>query len=72
VPGSAFAVPAGGSASFTFTSSDPGAYSAFFGAIGAAAPTNFPSQMSQSLSLLINDSAGAPSFGTHNSTDPGS
>ncbi len=71
-PGSAFAIPAGGSASFTFTSSDPGAYSAYVGASGAAAPTSFPSQVSQSLSLLISDSAGAPSFGTHNSTDPGS
>jgi hypothetical protein len=71
-PGSAFAVPAGGSVSFTFTTSDPGSYSAYVGANGTAAPTNFPSQISQSLSLLINDSSAAPSFGTHIVTNPGS
>lgn len=71
-PGTAFAVPAGGNASFTFTSSSPGAYSAFFGASGAAVPTNFPNQVAQSLSLLVNDSAAGPSFGTHNTTNPGS
>lgn len=71
-PSSAFRIPAGGSAAFTFTSSDPGAYSAFVGASGDTAPTSFPSQVSQSLSLLINTSA-APSFGvTHDTTSGGS
>ena len=71
-PSGAFAVPAGGSASFTFTSSDPGAYSAFVGASGDPAPASFPNQVSKGLSLLLNNAADAPSFGTHNTTNPGS
>jgi hypothetical protein len=72
-PGSAFPIPAGGSASFSFTSSGPGAYSAFVGASGDAPPTNFPSQVSQNLSLLINETAGAPGFGApHDTTSGGS
>jgi hypothetical protein len=72
-PGSAAQVPAGGNASFTFTSSSAGAYSMFAGASGDSAPSSFPNEVSQSLSLLINDSAGTPPFvGPHNTTNPGS
>jgi hypothetical protein len=71
-PGSAAQIPAGGSASFTFTSSDPGAYSVYAAASGSSAPTTFPSEVSQSLFVLI-DNSGGPSFGgPHLIINPGS
>jgi len=71
-PGSPAPVPAGGSASFTFNSSAPGAYSVFAAGSGASAPASFPNEVSQSLFVLI-DSDGGPSFGVpHNVINPGS
>lgn len=40
-PGNAFSLAAGKKATFTFTSSNPGAYSAAFGANANSAPTSF-------------------------------
>jgi hypothetical protein len=53
-PGNAFSLSS--PTSFTFTSSEPGAYSAFFG----VQPDAFPEQVSQSLLLEI--SSGNPIF----------
>lgn len=62
-PGSAFQLAAGATASFTFTSSAPGAYSVYFGASSDSAPASFPTQVSQQLLLEVGDSGGGPSFG---------
>ena len=54
-------------ASFTFTSSEPGAYSVFFEASAASAPTNFPVRQSNLLLFEIDGSGtnfGGPSAGT--------
>lgn len=71
-PSSPAAVPAGGSVSFQFTSSAPGAYCVYVGASGASAPRSFPVEVSQNLIMLV-DSSGGPSFGgPHVVVDPGS
>lgn len=62
-PGSAFQLAAGATASFTFTSSAPGAYSVYFGATADSAPASFPTQVSANLLLEISDSGGGSSFG---------
>jgi plastocyanin len=52
---------------FTFTSSEPGAYSVFFEASVASAPSSFPVRQSNQLTLEIDDSGtnfGGPSAGT--------
>jgi hypothetical protein len=52
---------------FTFTSSEPGAYSVFFEASASSAPPNFPVRQSNQLTLEIDDSGtnfGGPSAGT--------
>jgi hypothetical protein len=53
-------------ASFTFTSSEPGAYSVFFEANASSAPSSFPVRQSNLLLLEIDDSGtnfGGPSTG---------
>ena len=50
-PGKAFSLAAGKTATFTFTDSQPGAHSAFFGSHPSAAPVGFPSTVTEFLSL---------------------
>jgi|SRR3954470_2064409 len=54
-------IGAGAKAHFTFTSSAPGAYSAFFGHAAGDAPASFPGGSSQILKLEINTPDG-PTF----------
>ena len=56
-----FPIAAGKKAEFTFSSSQPGSYSAFFGPDAASAPAAFPSGESQLLRLEI-DASIAPPF----------
>jgi hypothetical protein len=54
-------------ASFTFTSSELGAYSVFFEASAASSPSSFPVRQSNTLLLEIDDSGtsfGGPNVGT--------
>lgn len=72
-PGKSFAIATGGSATFNFTSSAPAAYSVFFGAGAASAPTSFPTAVSQSLTLELGGVAEPPPFsGPHDTTRSGS
>jgi plastocyanin len=73
-PGKAFSLAAGRKATFTFTASQSGAHSAFFGPYANAAPAAFPSAVSEVLtfetgsmrdSVVINSSSG-------DTTKPGS
>jgi plastocyanin len=50
-PGKAFSLAAGKTATFTFTASQPGAHSAFFGPHAGAAPASFPSAVTEVLTL---------------------
>jgi hypothetical protein len=50
---------------FTFTSSDPGAYSVFFGGNIDDAPTSYPSQVSKELFLEIGVAASPPFSGSN-------
>jgi plastocyanin len=50
-PGKAFSLAAGKTATFTFTGSQPGAHSAFFGPHTSAAPASFPNTVTEFLTL---------------------
>jgi len=52
-PGSAFEIAAGTKAEFSFTASNPGAYSAFFSSTADGAPAAFPGGNSTLLQLEI-------------------
>ncbi len=73
-PGKAFSLAAGKKATFTFTSSSPGAYSAAFGANANSAPGSFSGGNSSVLVLeggaLSVGASAPPSFG--NPMKPGS
>jgi len=56
-------IAAGAKAQFSFTSSQPGAYSAFFGHTGNDAPGGFPGGSSDVLALEINTSDAPPFSG---------
>lgn len=55
-PASAAPVPASGKAVFSFTSSQPGAYSAYFGANEGCNPKRFPELISRVLLLEVQSS----------------
>jgi plastocyanin len=57
-PAVATIVDAGKKAEFTFTSSEPGAYSVFFELNAASAPAHFPVRKSNHLLLEIDSSGG--------------
>jgi hypothetical protein len=59
-PASPFPIPAGQKAAFTFSSSAPAAYSAYFGGTEDSAPGTFPADKSQALRLEVNASIGLP------------
>ena len=59
-PASPFAIAAGQRADFTFSSSAPGAYSAYFGVAADSAPGNFPAGQSQALQLEVDMSIAPP------------
>jgi hypothetical protein len=61
---SPFAIGAGKTAGFTFSSSGPGAYSTYFGLTANAAPTKFPTDHSQVLRLYVDTSVHMPFPGT--------
>jgi|SRR5580700_2869913 hypothetical protein len=61
-PASPFPIAAGKKASFSFTSSQPGSYSAYFGHDIGSAPATFPNGKSQALRLEINSSFQPPPF----------
>jgi hypothetical protein len=56
-------IAAGGKAQFSFTSSEPGAYSAYFGYAETDGPSAFPGGHSQMLGLEINSSDAQPFSG---------
>jgi hypothetical protein len=56
-PASPFPIAAEGKATFTFSSSKPGAYSVFFGGNSSSAPSSFPAGISEELLLEV----GSPS-----------
>ena len=60
-PVSPFPIAAGKKVDFTFSSSAPGAYSAYFALTGGSAPGKFPTDRSQALRLEI-DMSSAPPF----------
>jgi hypothetical protein len=60
-PTSPFQIAAGKKADFTFSSSKPGAYSAYFAVTGGSAPGKFPTDRSQALRLEVDVSI-APTF----------
>ena len=59
-PASPFPIAAGQKADFTFSSSKPGAYSAYFGVTGGSAPGKFPTDRSQVLRLEMDTSIALP------------
>jgi hypothetical protein len=59
-PGTSFAIAAGQKAEFAFSSSAPGAYSAYFGVTDGSAPGSFPTGRSQSLQLEVDMSIAPP------------
>jgi hypothetical protein len=59
-PTSPFQIAAGKKADFTFSSSAPAAYSAYFGGTEGSAPGTFPADTSQALRLEVNASIGLP------------
>jgi hypothetical protein len=59
-PASPFPIPAGSKAAFTFSSSAPGAYSAYFGVTADSAPGNFPADRSQVLRFEMDMSIAPP------------
>jgi hypothetical protein len=74
-PGKAFSIAAGKKAAFTFTSSNPGAYSAAFGADADSAPTSFANENSSVLVLeggAVRLGAAAPPVSFGNPMKPGS
>jgi hypothetical protein len=58
-PSNPFAIGAGKTAEFSFSSSQPGAYSAFFTADATAAPSHFPGGNSNVLRLGVEGSGGS-------------
>jgi hypothetical protein len=60
-PASPFPIAAGNKADFAFSSSAPGAYSAFFAQTSSSTPANFPADRSQALRLVV-DTPDAPPF----------
>lgn len=60
-PSNAYSIEAKAKAQFSFTSSQPGAYSAYFGYTAGDGPSSFPGGHSNTLALEIN-SADAPPF----------
>ena len=62
-PSSPFPIAAGAKAQFSFTSSDRGAYSAFFGRTPESAPGGFSGRISEMLALEINTSDAPPFAG---------
>jgi hypothetical protein len=72
-PSSAFPIAAHGKAVFTFSSSNPGAYSVFFGVNPNSPPSGFPQRISQALLLEISGGSTPPGFGgPADTTAPGS
>jgi hypothetical protein len=72
-PANPLSIAAGGKAVFKFSSSNPGAYSLFFGATLKSGPANFPTGISRNLILEISAVDVVPSFGSpHDTTSPGS
>jgi hypothetical protein len=61
-PASPLAIGSGHKAELTFSSSKPGAYSAFFGADPKAGPSNFPGQSSSVLRLEMAMPTDPPPF----------
>jgi hypothetical protein len=61
-PSNPCSIAAGTKAHFSFTSSRPGSYSAYFGHAPENAPDGFPGGTSEMLALRINFSDGPPSF----------
>jgi hypothetical protein len=59
-PASPFPIAAGKTADFTFSSSKPGAYSAYFALAGGSAPGQFPTDHSQALRLEVDMSIAPP------------
>jgi hypothetical protein len=59
-PASPFPIAAGKQADFTFSSSAPGAYSAFFSQTSGSAPAKFPTDRSQALRLEVDMSIAPP------------
>jgi hypothetical protein len=59
-PASPFPIAAGQKADFTFSSSAPGAYSAYFGVTEGSAPGQFPSGRSQALQFEVDMSIAPP------------
>jgi hypothetical protein len=62
-PASPFPIAAGKKADFTFSSSAPGAYSAYFAVTGGSAPGKFPTDSSQVLRLEVGTSDAPPFSG---------
>jgi hypothetical protein len=58
-PTNPYGIGAGKTAEFSFSSSRPGAYSAFFTAKAASGPAHFPGGISQTLKLEVDGSGGA-------------
>ena len=59
-PTSPCEIAAGKTADFTFSSSEPGAYSAYFALTGDSAPGQFPTDRSQALRLEVDMSIALP------------
>jgi hypothetical protein len=59
-PASPFPIAAGQKADFTFSSSAPGAYSAFFAPTSNSTPAKFPTDRSQALRLEVDMSIAPP------------
>ena len=60
-PANPFVIAAGKKAAFTFSSSKPGAYSAYFAQDAGSAPARFPTGTSQTLRLEV-ESVNPPGF----------
>ncbi len=73
-PPSAYTIPAGGKAVFTFSSSNAGAYSVYFGTDASSGPAEFPTAVLKVLLLELEALAEpAPPFsGPHDNTTSGS
>ena len=67
-----YSIGAAGTAVFTFSSSNPGAYSVFFVASPSSAPKSYPTQTSQVLVLEVVSSDAPPFTGPTNTVKPGS
>ncbi len=70
-PASPFLIAAGKKAEFSFSSSKPGSYSAYFGSGAGSAPTTFPNGNSQALRLEINSSFQPPFSGPSDTVGTG-